>query len=67
MARIPMACKPKVFAAYLLLVTGFAISQPDPGEGPDRVVLRNGTVVKGRIVAADEASVTLVFEFGDES
>ncbi|MBN2490452.1 MAG: hypothetical protein JXQ29_06350 [Planctomycetes bacterium] len=50
--------------AILALLLGRVHGQP--ADGLDRVVLRNGSVVRGRIVSATEDAVVLAFRFGGQ-
>jgi hypothetical protein len=50
--------------AFLLLPAGAAGLQGRSAAGPDRVVLVNGTVVRGRVLSVDEQQVVVAFDFG---
>lgn len=46
------------------ILAGIVVAQEEEEPSRDRIVLQNGTVVKGRIVQASDDTVTLAFGFG---
>jgi len=62
--EIPMQRFNRLLALCFLVTTGVAAIRPDPVGAADRVVLRNGTILSGRVVDTDGDRVRLVLDFG---